>query len=53
MAPELITGQKVTNTVDVYSFGCIINEIMSEKTCYFDYRVISSEKVGAIRNLHS
>lgn len=39
MAPELILNQRVTNVVDVYSFGCIVNEIISEKTCYWDYKV--------------
>ena len=37
MAPELIMGQKVTKATDIYSFGCIIDEIMCEKLCYHDY----------------
>lgn len=39
MAPELILNQRVTNLIDVYSFGCIVNEIYTEKTCYWDYKV--------------
>ena len=42
MAPELIMQQRVTNLVDVYSFGCIVNEIMSEKVCYWDYKIINA-----------
>lgn len=37
MAPELASGVRVTSTLDVYSFGCVINEVISEKRCYFDY----------------
>lgn len=36
MAPELAQGNRVTNTVDVYSFGCVVNEIISGKRCYSD-----------------
>ena len=39
MAPELIMGKRVTNKVDVYSFGCIVNEIITEKMCYSDIRI--------------
>lgn len=38
IAPELVCNEKVTNLVDVYSFGCMVNEIMSGKFCYHDYR---------------
>ena len=34
----------MTNLIDVYSFGCMINEIMSEKQCYHDYRVTTAER---------
>ena len=44
IAPELISGERVTNLIDVYSFGCIVNEIMSEKPCYHDYRVINADR---------
>ena len=37
MAPELASGVRVTSTLDVYSFGCVVNEVISEKRCYFDY----------------
>ena len=48
MAPELIMGQRVTKTIDIYSLGCVIDEIMSEKTCFYDYEMkgITQEKVG-------
>ena len=39
MAPELIMGKRVTNKVDVYSFGCIVNEIITEKMCYSDIHI--------------
>ena len=45
MAPELIGQNKVTNTIDVYSFGCVVDEIITEKTCYFDYHVTTQQKV--------
>ena len=47
MAPELIMQQRVSNLVDVYSFGCIVNEIMSEKVCYWDYKIVNAGVVGA------
>ena len=46
MAPELIMQQRVTNLVDVYSFGCIVDEIISEKVCYWDYKIINAGVVG-------
>ena len=45
MAPELIMGQKVTNTIDCYSFGCIVTEIIYELTCYWDYKVTTEQAV--------
>ena len=36
-APELIAGERVTSLVDVYSFGCILNEMFGEKPSWFDY----------------
>ncbi len=49
MAPELITGQRVTNTIDVYSFGCIVNEIISERMCYSDIHVKNQTDVSGFR----
>ena len=37
MAPELASGVRVTSTLDVYSFGCVVDEVISEKRCYYDY----------------
>ena len=39
MAPELNMGKRVTNKVDVYSFGCIVNEIITERMCYSDIHI--------------
>lgn len=39
MAPELAQGNRVTNTVDVYSFGCVVNEVISGNRCYYDYNL--------------
>lgn len=36
MAPELIENAKCSTKVDVYSFGCVLYEIILEKHCYFD-----------------
>lgn len=35
MAPELLNKERVTSKVDVYSFGCIIDEVLSEKSCWY------------------
>ena len=39
MAPELIMGKKATKNLDVYSFGCIVNEIITERMCYSDITI--------------
>ena len=39
IAPELITRQPATNKVDVYSFGSVLNEIMSDRINYWDLNV--------------
>ena len=39
MAPELIMGKRETKNLDVYSFGCIVNEIITEKMCYSDIHI--------------
>ena len=36
MAPELRRDQYVSSKVDVYNFGCMVNEILSEEKCYHD-----------------
>lgn len=35
MAPELLNHAPCTSKVDVYSFGCIIDEMMSEQPCWY------------------
>ena len=32
-------GKNATNKADVYSFGCIVNEIITEKMCYSDITI--------------
>jgi protein tyrosine kinase len=36
MAPELIENAKCSTKVDVYSFGCVLYEIILGEHCYFD-----------------
>ena len=36
MAPELIETAKCSTKVDVYSFGCVVYEIIGERQCYDD-----------------
>ncbi len=45
MAPELIAHEPVTNLVDVYSFGCIMNEIVGGKQCWSDYKYTTHKQV--------
>ena len=46
IAPELILRQPATNKVDVYSFGSVLNEIMSDRINYWDLNV-NREEVSA------
>ena len=48
MAPELASGVRVTSTLDVYSFGCVVNEIFSEKESYADYSFATVDDVHSI-----
>lgn len=53
MAPELAQGNRVTNTVDVYSFGCVVNEVISGNRCYYDYNLDNvSEKQVRLYELY-
>lgn len=36
----------MTSLVDVYSFGCILNEIFGEKPSWFDYHYTTIQEVG-------
>lgn len=38
MAPELIDNAKCSTKVDVYSFGCVLYELIGEKQCYYDMK---------------
>ena len=45
-APELFTGGNANNTVDVYSFGCIILEILTNDFASFNRRDITPNNIG-------
>ena len=45
-APELFTGGNANNTVDVYSFGCIILEILINDFASFNRRDITRDNIG-------
>ena len=38
MAPELIETAKCSTKVDVYSFGCVVYEVIGERQCYDDMK---------------
>ena len=46
MAPELFSGDNANNTVDVYSFGCIILEILTNHIVRFNRRDITPNNIG-------
>ena len=46
MAPEIFTGSNANNTVDVYSFGCIILEILTNDYARFDQSNIVADNIG-------
>ena len=45
-APELFTGGNANNTVDVYSFGCIILEILTNDFASFNRIDITPNNIG-------
>lgn len=49
MAPELLNKERVTSKVDVYSFGCIIDEVLSEKSCWYRAGITDVKDVRARR----
>ena len=46
LAPELYTHGNANNTVDVYSFGCIILEILINDFASFNRRDITRDNIG-------
>jgi len=34
MAPEILTGQKYNNSIDIWSIGCIIYELCTLNYCF-------------------
>lgn len=46
MAPELLSNKPCTSKVDVYSFGCIIDEVMSERSCWYRAGITDVRDVG-------
>lgn len=51
MAPELINSAKCSTKVDVYSFGCVVYEIISEQLCYTGMKFAGRLDVGVRRRL--
>ena len=49
MAPELIETAKCSTKVDVYSFGCVVYEVIGEKSCYYDRTFKQNLEVGFSR----
>lgn len=39
-------GEEVSNKADVYSFGCIISEVISESRCWSEKKIGTREDVG-------
>ena len=54
MAPEIIKGEKYNNKIDIWSFGCIIYELLTLNICFKDKSLfgfinkITKEKHGNI-----
>ena len=46
MAPELFYGHNANNTVDIYSFGCIILEILTNHIASFNRIDITPNNIG-------
>ena len=46
MAPELFSGDNANNTVDVYSFVCIILEILTNQYVHFNHSDITKDNFG-------
>src|SRR4051794_19868682 len=51
VAPEVLCGSQYTKAADIYSFGIIMNEIMSEETPYNDIPHDQVLTVGICRGL--
>ena len=49
-APELFSGHNANNTVDVYSFGCIILEILTNQYVHFNHSGITENFGWLITN---
>ena len=50
MAPELFYGHNANNTVDVYSFGCIILEILTNTTIVMKMEKINKSLIDFLAN---
>ena len=51
IAPEVIKDGVAKAPADVYSFGCVVNEIFSEKESYADYSFATVDDVHSIFNI--
>ena len=49
-APELFTGGNANNTVDVYSFGCIILEILTNQRIDLKMEKINKSLIDFLAN---
>lgn len=47
IAPEIVKREEVSNKADVYSFGCIISEVISEVRCWSEKEIKDSKEVEA------
>ena len=48
VAKEVLNNQEYDLSADVYSFGCVVNEIFSEKESYADYSFATVDEVHTI-----
>ncbi|POG61164.1 kinase-like domain-containing protein [Rhizophagus irregularis DAOM 181602=DAOM 197198] len=52
MAPEVLRGYQYTKAADIYSFGIIMNELMSEEIPYNDTMCIRDRNRPTAKELH-
>lgn len=45
IAPEIVNQEEASNKADVYSFGCIISEVVSEMRCWSERKIRDKAEV--------
>ena len=45
IAPEIVNQEEVSNAADVYSFGCIISEVISEMRLWSERKIRDKTEV--------